>query len=411
MLNPNMVNTSHDAGAYGQSCYMRDVVSDGDKLYTAYKDAVSASWWKGSDIQFRMYYLSNLYEIQQAILNRTFRFSPASLFYLQERGKIRLVRGESVPDRVVGHLLCDYVLCPAIYPHLIHDNGACITDKGVDFTRRRLVTHLSRFYRQYGNKGYILIMDYSKYYDNIRHETLYEHIKSYIPDDELALWLVRMQIEMSRLDVSDLTDEEYLAAEEGAFDSAEFFRRKHSKDGVRYLGKHLFMGDQFAQIAGVTYASPVDTFVKTVKGEKYYARYMDDSYVMHPSKEHLEDLLEEIIAEAKRIGITINRKKTRIMPLSQWFPFLQIRYRLTATGRIARKVKGSRVTRERRKLKRQARVLTKEDFIVSFSSWYGASKKLLSGKSRKAIRDLFESLLATMPETEEPSRLRFGNIY
>ena len=74
-------------------------------------------------------------------------------------------------DKTVNHLLCDEVLSPAISPFLIHDNGASQKNKGVAFSRKRLETHLHRYYREHkSNDGYILLMDFSGYYASIPHK-------------------------------------------------------------------------------------------------------------------------------------------------------------------------------------------------------------------------------------------------
>lgn len=43
---------------------------------------------------------------------------------------------------------------------------------------------------------------------------------------------------------------------------------------------------------------------------------MDDWYIMNPSKEELENLLENVCKIAAELGIHINRKKTRIVKIS-----------------------------------------------------------------------------------------------
>ena len=73
-------------------------------------------------------------------------------------------------DKTVNHLLCDKILSPAISPFLIHDNGASQRRKGVIFSRKRIETHLHRYYREHKtNEGYILLMDFSRYYESIPH--------------------------------------------------------------------------------------------------------------------------------------------------------------------------------------------------------------------------------------------------
>ena len=71
---------------------------------------------------------------------------------------------------MVKHSLNDNYLLPHIRPYLIYDNGASLKNKGMSFTRNRLIAHLEKFYKETGsNEGYIMTMDFSGYYDNLDH--------------------------------------------------------------------------------------------------------------------------------------------------------------------------------------------------------------------------------------------------
>ena len=48
---------------------------------------------------------------------------------------------------------------------------------------------------------------------------------------------------------------------------------------------------------------------------------MDDSYVIHRDREFLVQLEIEIAEKAKELGMTLNRKKTRIVKLSDTINF------------------------------------------------------------------------------------------
>lgn len=92
-------------------------------------------------------------------------------FMLVERGKIRAITGLEIEDRIVRHSLNDFILMPRIRPLLIYDNGASIKHRGITFSRNRLEYHLHNYYKKYGtNEGWIMLLDVSKYYDNIRHD-------------------------------------------------------------------------------------------------------------------------------------------------------------------------------------------------------------------------------------------------
>ena len=388
----NIVNTRHDAGGYDQSGY-KHAIYDGNVLYEAFLKAKKGSDWKGSVQRFEMDYLFGLAKIQKELQEETYRFKEGSSFIIRERGKVRKITGEKIDDRIVKHALCDEVINPAIKKYLIHDNGASQVGKGIEFTRRRLEQHLHQYYRRNGtNKGYILIMDFSKYYDNIRHDVVRDMMKKYI-DNPYALRLIDKVLESERVDVSYMTEEEYGSCMEDVFDSLKYFDIQSEKlTGKKYMEKHMNIGNQVAQSVGISYRIPFDNFFKIVKGFDSYAAYMDDSYAIHESKEFLEEALGESIDVAKSIGITVNLKKTRICKLSDMWRFLQIQYSLTDTGRVIHKINPKRLTVMRRKMKKLSGCLTEKEFSNLYHSWFNSYSRYMSKKQRENMDILYEDI-------------------
>lgn len=387
-----MVNTKHDTGGYDRSCYQREIY-DGNALYDAYLKAKKGSDWKPQVQRFEMTYLLELAPIQENLKNMQYEFLPTTNFTLHERGKIRRITGEQIQDRIVKHALCDEILNPIMEKHLIYDNGASVKNKGIDFTRNRLVTHLRRFYARHGsNEGYILLIDFSKYYDNIRHDVLLELIEKYVTDEH-ARWLLRKTVERSKVDVSYMSDDEYEHCLDRLFDSLlhQNIDRK-LLTGEKFMPKHLNIGDQVAQTAGISYRIPIDNYVKIVRGVEFYAGYMDDSYAIHESKEFLEELLEDIIEIASEIGITVNTRKTRICKLSEHWRFLQVQYSLTDTGRVIQKINPKRLVAMRRKMKKLAPRMTEKDFTDFYRSWFKNHYKRMSKQQRSNMDNLYKQL-------------------
>lgn len=393
-----MVNTKHDTHTYECTCatgergYQREIFN-GNVLYDAYKRAKKGSDWKPQVQKFEMNYLLELSKIQRDLENMEYEFLPNTNFVLNERGKTRYITGEQIHDRIVKHALCDEVLNPSIERFLIYDNGASIEGKGISFTRKRLVEHLRWYYAHHqSNEGYILLIDFSKYYDNIRHDILMELFEKYV-DDEHALWLLRKSIDKSRVDVSYMTDEEYENCLNRLFNSLLYqYIDKKLFTGEKYMGKHLNIGDQVAQTAGIAYPIRIDNYVKIVKGVKPYGRYMDDSYAIHESKEFLEELLEGIIEIAEELGITVNRKKTRICKLSEHWRFLQVQYSLTDTGRVIQKINPKRLTEMRRRMKKVAPKMTVVDFTNWYKAWFKNHYRFMSKRQRENMDTLFNQL-------------------
>lgn len=387
-----MVNAKHDTFCYDSEGYQREIF-DGNALFEAYKRAKKGSDWKPQVQRFEMTYLLELSRIQRELKEMTYEFLPSTQFVLNERGKTRVIRGEQIQDRIVKHTLCDEVLNPAVKNFLIYDNGASLVGKGIAFTRKRLLTHLRRYYAQHhSNDGYILLIDFSKYYDNIRHDILMELIKKYVTDEH-SLWLLQKTVDRSKVDVSYMSDEEYENCLDILFNSLLYQEiDQRLLTGEKFMGKHLNIGDQVAQTAGIAYPIPIDNFVKIVKGVKFYGRYMDDSYAIHESKEFLEELLKGIVEIAGDLGITVNLKKTRICKLSDHWRFLQIQYSLTDTGRVIQKINPKRLTAMRRKMKKLAPKLTEKEFTDFFRSWFKNHYKIMSRYQRNNIETLFNQL-------------------
>ena len=387
-----MVNTKCDTSYYDSRGYQRKIF-DGNVLYESKAKAMKGSDWKPQVQRFNMTYLLELSKMQRDLENMEYEFLPTTNFTLHERGKLRRITGEQVQDRIVKHALCDEVLNPLIEPHLIYDNGASVVGKGIAFTRNRLLTHLRKYYAQHGsNEGYILLIDFSKYYDNIRHDVLLKLFEQYV-DDEHALWLLRKTVERSRIDVSYMSDEEYESAMDDVFNSLEHEKvDKSLLTGKKFLRKHLNIGDQVAQDAGIAYPIPIDNYIKIVKGVKFYGRYMDDSYVIHKDKEFLKGLLTEIVEIAQDLGITVNIRKTRICKLSEMWRFLQIQYSLTDTGRVIHKIHPKRLTGMRRKAKKLVLILSEKDFDDWFRSWFNGHCHNMSRLQRSNMLDLCKKL-------------------
>lgn len=392
-----MVNTKHDTHSYestsnGERGYQREIF-DGNVLYESFLRAKQGSDWKPQVQRFEMNYLFELAELQKELESDSYAFQPSTEFTLHERGKVRRITGEQIKDRVSKHALCDEILTPSVRKYLIYDNSASIKGKGIDFARKRLLAHLRKYYHQHGsNDGYILLIDFSKYYDNIQHEKLMEQFEKYI-HDEKALSFLRAVIDRSKVDVSYMTDEEYAGCMDRVFNSLEYQDGdKRLLTGEKFMCKHLNIGDQVAQVAGIIYPIPIDNYVKIVKGVKFYGRYMDDSYAIHESKEFLEELLQGIIAVAKELGITVNIRKTRICKLSSLWRFLQVQYSLTDTGRVIQKINPKRLTNMRRKMKKLVHILTEKEFDDWYGSWFRNHYRIMSRLQRENMDTLYNQL-------------------
>lgn len=375
-----------------------EIVCDANNLYKAYKVSVKSSKWKETTQKFMMNFLRYIFEIQDELLNRTLKNGPTQEFTLHERGRIRPITSIQIRDRIVRHTLCDEVILPEIKRHIIYDNCASIKGRGIGLQRKRFEIHLHKYYQEYGNEGWILFGDFSKFYDNIIHEIAKRELLKLFDDDEFIDWLLTLIFDGFKIDVSYMSDEEYASCMDETFNKLEY--RKVPKElltGEKWMEKSVNIGDQISQAIGIYYPYRIDNYVKYVRSQKYYGRYMDDWYIMNPSKDELEDLLANICKIAVEYGIHINKKKTRIVKISSTYKFLQIKYTLTDSGKVIKRINPNRVTAMRRKLKKLASKVTDgeadyDNIENMFRGWMGAHYKLLSKEQRKNLIQLYEDL-------------------
>lgn len=373
-----------------------EIICDANNLYKAYMASIKGSKWKETTQKFSMDFLRYIFSIQEDLLNRTLKNGPVEEFSISERGRVRPITSIQFRDRVIRHVLCDEVLMPEVRKHIIYDNGASVKGRGISYQRERFEVHLRRYYKTHGNDGWILFGDFSKFYDNIVHEIAKKELLKLVDEDEFVEWLLTLIFDGFKMDVSYMTDEEYDECLLDVFNKLDY--RKTPEElltGEKWMEKSVNIGDQLSQIIGIYYPHRIDTYVKYVKSQKFYGRYMDDWYIMSPDKEELESLLADIQTIASELGIHLNKKKTRIVKINSTYKFLQVKYTLTKDGKIIKRINPERVTAMRRKIKKLSVKVKNGDVCYEniesmFRSWMGSFYKLLSKQQRKNLIQLYE---------------------
>ena len=309
-----------------------------DKLNEAFYECSRISKWKESTQRYKSNLLLNNIQLQEDVRSGNYKVSPTTNFTLNERGKIRQINAPAIRDRVIQKVLCKEILIPQLSKSLIYDNYASLKGRGTSFARKRFEILFSRFLRKHGTDGYILQVDIKKYFDSIDHEVLKTMVHERINEPKEVMDLIDYVI-----DTSSKTD------------------------------KGLNLGAEAPQIFAIYYLSRLDNYIKSVKGIKYYGRYMDDMFVFSNSKQELYQTLSDIQTQLENVKLEVNEKKTHIIKLSHGFIFMQIKYSLNGHKIIKRPTR-CKIIRERRRLKKYKRQydtgLMKEfDIYNSYKSW------------------------------------------
>lgn len=373
-------------------------MTDANVLYDAYLKSRKASGWKKETMKCDLNYLYVITKKQNELKNDKFIQGKSREFFLNERGRMRQVTSTNIEDRITRHALCDEVLMPELLRYIIYNSGASIKQRGTDFQRKRLEIDLHRFYLDNNNcnDGCIALTDFSKYYDNILHNKLYEDVTDVIDDDFIS-WLYYQILKTFRIDVSLLPDNEIEYYKNNTINLLEYRLKCYKKKKEKYIDKSLNLGDQTSQISGNFYAHKIDNYIKIVRGHKYYGRYCDDAYIIAKTKEELQETLKGVLTISKEYGININEDKTKIVKLSSNFKFLKVTYRLTETGKVIKKIDKNKLSKQKRKLRKLKTKLDNNEVEYksieeTFKSWFGAHKKYMNVKQKRDMLNYYNNL-------------------
>lgn len=356
-------------------------------LFRANRISRKGVCWKASVQRYQMNLLRNLHDTHNALCARQDISKGFVEFSTMERGKLRHIRSVHYSERVVQRSTCDNALTPMLSRSLIYDNGACLRGKGVDWALDRLDAHLQRFYMANGfsNQGYIVIFDFTGYFDNILHEMCRSIYRKAFSDTDI-LWLL----------------DTFIIPFGFPQVNGNWRKSPRPKGQQENSGKSLGLGSQVSQITAVSYPNALDHYIKQILQVCGYERYMDDGIMIFRTKQEAAEALEKVISCCGPLGIKVNRKKTHIFKLDRWFPYLKVRHRLSETGKAERCICRISVTRERRKLKKlavryAAGELPLEDIRQAYGSWKGYALHRNAWHQIQSMDNLYKTLFGENP--------------
>lgn len=286
-----------NAKTFAVSTKLEDVFTF-EHLYESAKKCCKNVRWKTSTQNFEHEMMLNTHKLRKSVINCTFKSKGFHKFYISERGKTREIKSVHITERAVQKCLCDYYLTPLFSPSFIYDNGACIKGKGTNFAIKRLKHHLHQFWQEHNNnKGYILLLDIKSFFNSINHQILIDIVSKKIKDQNI------------------LNLFSYLV---------------NCFGGECGLG----LGSQISQVSASIYLNRLDHFVKDKKSQKWYGRYMDDTYIISDKKEELKELLKGIEKVLDTLKLHLSPTKTHILSLTHRFTFLKRRFKLFENGKL-----------------------------------------------------------------------------
>lgn len=374
-----------------------EVMSFGN-LCRAGKKCCNGSRWKSSTINFETKLLAESLKTYNSLQAGTRKFRGFQSFSTVEHGKKRDIDALPIQERAIQKCLCSGLLTEAYSRSFIYDNGASLKNKGMDFQLKRLKKHLRDHYRKHGTEGGIYQFDFKGYFGSIPHDEIKKRARERIMDERLY-----------RL-FCDFVDD---------------FKRMKTADPGAERPRGVGLGSEVSQIIALDYASPIDHYIKDVRGVHGYGRYMDDGYVISGSLGELEDIKKRLYEMAGALGIAMSDKKNIITPFRHHsFTFLKMRVTLEESGKVTMKLSRKSIKAMRRKLDIFRRwtdegKLGPEEVFQSYQSWRAHAKRCDSYNTLQAMdarfARLFEKELRVrkkkFPCTLKATRTAAGWVY
>ena len=314
-----------------------ELLTDFGNLYEAHCKCRLGKRWKDSVAIYDIRALECTLYLQYLLKTGKYKISRYHCFTINERGKQRDIKSTQYKDRVVQKCLTDQIIRPHIMPKLIYDNGASVRGKGTDFALDRLKAHLQDYYRKYGSEGWILVGDFSKFFDSINHEYINSlYAKEY--KDELIMAMIR-----------------------------------HIHASIPG-GVGVPLGNELSQIDALLVISDIDHGIKEQLHRKWYNRYNDDFYILGRTKEELKCCLDWIEGRITQRGLKLNTNKTKIVSLQAGINFLGFHTYMTKSGKVVMRIKAKSKSRERQKLRKHKKKLLAGEMTMAavregYQSW------------------------------------------
>lgn len=329
-------------------------------LYRSAEKCFRGVSWKASVQAYKCKTGINVAKKFLKLKNGDFRQRKCPEFVIHERGHARRINSINIDDRVAHKCVCKYALKPVLHRGLIYDNYASQEGKGTYKARQRNKAMLEKHIRKYGMEGGVIIFDFRKFFDSIRHD------------------LIRGVLEKN-------------------FDDQRITDINMAIVGTCRKDVGIVLGSENSQDFAIAVPNAFDHYIKEVLHVEGYGRYMDDGLIIDPDYEHLKMVYRKIKEYAASIGLTLSEKKCRLLHFGQPFTFLQRKYSFTKTGGIIIRPSRTSVVRERRKLKRLCRrvnngTLPAQTGYNSLNAWKASIKGCRCTKIVRSIEQLYNKL-------------------
>jgi len=225
-------------------------------------------------------------------------------------------------DRIVHHFVVNNLI-DWWETRLHYDSCSCREGKGTLFGVRRLRDHMRSVSQNFAIPTDVIKMDISGYFMHIRRDVLFEKVMWGV--DKIFVDKTDRRYKILRHAIREIIFDNPVAGVkiQGTYEDWRGLPEDKSLF-CQPPGQGMVIGNLTSQFFSNIYLDSLDRFITQELGYKHYGRYVDDFYIVVPHSEK-EKALRDVAAIGtflQGLGLTLNRKKTRVIPTWQGVPFL-----------------------------------------------------------------------------------------
>lgn len=297
-------------------------------IFRAYYDARENKRNTYSQLRFEMNLEDNLVQLYHEIEDRSYRVGRSICFITNVPVK-REIFAADFRDRVVHHLLCNYV-GPLFERTFITDSYSCRKGMGTHFGIGRLEHHIRSCSNNFQWKCYLLKLDIQGYFMNINRQILYDIITQKL--DRFArrracgrqTWEQLLDFDLIRFLAREIVFNDPTKNCEVRGNQKQWIGLPPSKSLFHTPEScGLPIGNLTSQLFSNVYLSKLDDFIKRTLGVKHYGRYVDDFYIVGNDRFRLMQLVPVIRTFLREeLGLSLHPDKIYLQEVTKGINFL-----------------------------------------------------------------------------------------
>lgn len=278
---------------------------------------------------FEKHKIEHICNIKRKLDNRDFRFGNYNIFMITDP-KARIVMAQELEDKIMNHLIAEYILVKVFEPKYTDNICATKIGKGTRYALKLLREYINAIKKEHDN-FYVLKIDISKYFYRIDHNVLKKILSEKIKDKDAINALYK---------IIDTTNEDYVNNDIKRLKDGriKYFNTHNDKNKDKLIaevnkiplyehGKGVALGNQTSQAFGLIYMYKLNHYIREVLHLNYTINYMDDYVILHNDKKYLSFCLKEItniLHDEYKLDININ--KTKIHNIKKWCRVFRISF-------------------------------------------------------------------------------------